>query len=246
VSPKANTSSRQGWHGLARWRGGGVGMVHRPGSTRTSERMGCPCNARPTGRIRRSSAERIEWCVLPVDAGWRWWHRQWRQGVGCASGATCDPGDWSMERPLPLADDLSRRSPFRAPNEGCNSVHNLASYGRQPPVGMLVRTSVAARSMVRMGPVLKVAPQGGVGSAPGSSRGGVQERPTTPRPSRRCRAVASRWSAAEAKPVQATARSRWCGAGRGVRHGVAAIRSRRAKATSRCRRAVGCWLARRD
>jgi len=151
VSPKANTSSRQGWRGLARWRGGGVGMVHRPGSTRTSERMGCPCNARPTGRIRRSSAERIERCVLPVNAGWRWWHRQWRQGVGCARA---EPpvirGDWSMERPQPLADDLSRRSPFRAPHEGCNSVHNLASYGRQRPAETPVHTAVTTRSMVRM------------------------------------------------------------------------------------------------
>jgi hypothetical protein len=36
VSPKTNSSSRQGRRGLARCRGGGVGMVHRPGSAGSS------------------------------------------------------------------------------------------------------------------------------------------------------------------------------------------------------------------
>jgi hypothetical protein len=36
VSPKTNSSHRQGRRGLARCRGGGVGMVHRPGLTCSS------------------------------------------------------------------------------------------------------------------------------------------------------------------------------------------------------------------
>jgi hypothetical protein len=36
VSPKTNSSSLQGRRGLARCRGGGVGMVHRPGSAGSS------------------------------------------------------------------------------------------------------------------------------------------------------------------------------------------------------------------
>jgi hypothetical protein len=36
VSPKTKSSSRQGGRGLARCRGGGFGMEHRPGSTRSS------------------------------------------------------------------------------------------------------------------------------------------------------------------------------------------------------------------
>jgi hypothetical protein len=42
VSPKARSSGRQGGRGLARCRGGGVGIAHRPGSTRFSGRMDDP------------------------------------------------------------------------------------------------------------------------------------------------------------------------------------------------------------
>jgi hypothetical protein len=37
ASPKTNSSSRQGRRGLARCRGGGVGMIHRPGSAGSSD-----------------------------------------------------------------------------------------------------------------------------------------------------------------------------------------------------------------
>jgi hypothetical protein len=37
VSPKTKSSSRKGGRGLARCRGGGFGMEHRPGSTRSSD-----------------------------------------------------------------------------------------------------------------------------------------------------------------------------------------------------------------
>jgi hypothetical protein len=42
VSPKTNSSSLQGRRGLARCRGGGVGMVHRPGSAGSSGFLGVP------------------------------------------------------------------------------------------------------------------------------------------------------------------------------------------------------------
>ena len=44
VSPKTNSSSLQGRRGLARCRGGGVGMVHRPGSTGSSGFLGVPAS----------------------------------------------------------------------------------------------------------------------------------------------------------------------------------------------------------
>jgi hypothetical protein len=42
VSPKTNSSHRQGRRGLARCRGGGVGMVHHPGSAGSSGFLGVP------------------------------------------------------------------------------------------------------------------------------------------------------------------------------------------------------------
>jgi len=60
VSPKTNSSSLQGRRGLARCRGGGVGMVHRPGSTGSSGFLGVPASRPLTGRIGRSCAQRIE------------------------------------------------------------------------------------------------------------------------------------------------------------------------------------------
>jgi len=44
VSPKTNSSSLQGRRGLARCRGGGVGMVHRPGSAGSSGFLGVPAS----------------------------------------------------------------------------------------------------------------------------------------------------------------------------------------------------------
>jgi hypothetical protein len=60
VSPKTNSSNLQGRRGLARCRGGGVGMVHRPGSAGSSGFLGVPASRPLTGRIRRSCAQRIE------------------------------------------------------------------------------------------------------------------------------------------------------------------------------------------
>ena len=42
VSPKTNSSNLQGRRGLARCRGGGVGMVHHPGSAGSSGSLGVP------------------------------------------------------------------------------------------------------------------------------------------------------------------------------------------------------------
>jgi hypothetical protein len=44
VSPKTNSSNLQGRRGLARCRGGGVGMVHRPGSAGSSGFLGVPAS----------------------------------------------------------------------------------------------------------------------------------------------------------------------------------------------------------
>src|SRR5215217_3780998 len=60
VSPKTNSSSLQGRRGLARCRGGGVGMGHRPGSAGSSGLLGVPASRPLTGRIGRSCAQRIE------------------------------------------------------------------------------------------------------------------------------------------------------------------------------------------
>jgi hypothetical protein len=60
VSPKTNSSSLQGRRGLAKCRGGGVGMVHRPGSAGSSGFLGVPASRPLTGRIGRSCAQRIE------------------------------------------------------------------------------------------------------------------------------------------------------------------------------------------
>jgi hypothetical protein len=60
VSPKTNSSSLQGRRGLARCRGVGVGMVHRPGSAGSSGFLGVPASRPLTGRIGRSCAQRIE------------------------------------------------------------------------------------------------------------------------------------------------------------------------------------------
>jgi hypothetical protein len=56
VSPKTNSSSLQGRRGLARCRGGGVGMVHRPGSAGSSGFLDVPASRPLTGRIGRSYA----------------------------------------------------------------------------------------------------------------------------------------------------------------------------------------------
>ena len=72
VSPKTNSSSLQGRRGLARCRGGGVGMVHRPGSAGSSGLLGVPASRPLTGRIGRSCAQRIERYVpasLPSASG---------------------------------------------------------------------------------------------------------------------------------------------------------------------------------
>jgi hypothetical protein len=60
VSPKTNSSSRQGRRGPARCRGGGVGMVHRPGSAGSSGAQGVHQRRPPTGCIRRSPAQQVE------------------------------------------------------------------------------------------------------------------------------------------------------------------------------------------
>jgi hypothetical protein len=60
VSPKTNSSNLQGRRGLARCRGGGVGMVHHPGSAGSSGSLGVPGSRPLTGCIGRSYAQRIE------------------------------------------------------------------------------------------------------------------------------------------------------------------------------------------
>jgi hypothetical protein len=60
VSPKTNSSNLQGGRGLARCRGGGVGMVHHPGSAGSSGSLGVPGSRPLTGCIGRSYAQRIE------------------------------------------------------------------------------------------------------------------------------------------------------------------------------------------
>jgi hypothetical protein len=56
VSPKMNSSSLQGRRGVARCRGGGVGMVRHPGLTCASCLKGVRGSRTLTGRIRRSCA----------------------------------------------------------------------------------------------------------------------------------------------------------------------------------------------
>jgi hypothetical protein len=60
VSPKTNSSSLQGRRGVARCRGGGVGMVHRPGLTCSFRLKGVRRSRTLTGHKGRGSAQRIE------------------------------------------------------------------------------------------------------------------------------------------------------------------------------------------
>jgi hypothetical protein len=53
VSPKMNSSNLHGRRGLARCRGGGVGMVHYPGSAGSSGSLGVP-GSRPLNRVHRT------------------------------------------------------------------------------------------------------------------------------------------------------------------------------------------------
>jgi hypothetical protein len=90
ASPKTKTSSLQGRRGVARWRGGGVGMVHRPGSAGSSGSCVCPCKPSPyrAHTVRLRTADRmVHSCRLvdvhhagdPRDLAWRpaccrcWW-----------------------------------------------------------------------------------------------------------------------------------------------------------------------------
>jgi hypothetical protein len=67
VSPKTNSSSLQGRRGVARCRGGGVGMVHRPGLTCSFRLKGVRRSRTLTGHKGRGSAQRIERYV-PVSS----------------------------------------------------------------------------------------------------------------------------------------------------------------------------------
>jgi hypothetical protein len=67
VSPKTNNSSLQGRRGVARWRGGGVGMAHRPGLTCCFRLKGVRGSRTLTGHKGRGSAHRIERYV-PVSS----------------------------------------------------------------------------------------------------------------------------------------------------------------------------------
>jgi hypothetical protein len=67
VSPKTNSSSLQGRRGVARCRGGGVGMVRRPGLTCSSRLKGVRGSRTLTGHKGRGSAQRIERYV-PVSS----------------------------------------------------------------------------------------------------------------------------------------------------------------------------------
>jgi hypothetical protein len=66
MSPKTNSSHRQGRRGLARCRGGGVGMVHRPGLTGSFRLKGVRGSRALTGHKWRGSAQRIERYVLQL------------------------------------------------------------------------------------------------------------------------------------------------------------------------------------
>ena len=67
VSPKTNSSSLQGRRGVARCRGGGAGMVRRPGLTCSSRLKGVRGSRTLTGHKGRGSAQRIERYV-PVSS----------------------------------------------------------------------------------------------------------------------------------------------------------------------------------
>jgi hypothetical protein len=67
VSPKTNNSSLQGRRGVARCRGGGVGMVHRPGLTCSFRLKGVRGSRTLTRHKGRGSAHRIERYV-PVSS----------------------------------------------------------------------------------------------------------------------------------------------------------------------------------
>ena len=83
ASPKTKTSSFQGRRGVARCRGGGVGMVHRPGSAGSSGSCVCPCKPSPyrAHRVRLRIADRtvhscrlvdVSPCIMLVIRGsWR-------------------------------------------------------------------------------------------------------------------------------------------------------------------------------
>ena len=60
ASPKTNSSSLQGRRGVARCRGGGVGMVRRPGLTCSSRPQGVRGSRTLTGHKGRGSTQRIE------------------------------------------------------------------------------------------------------------------------------------------------------------------------------------------
>jgi hypothetical protein len=68
VSPKTNSSHRQGRRGVARCRGGGVGMVHRPGLTCSFRLKGVRGSRTLTGHKGPGSAQRLERYV-PVRPG---------------------------------------------------------------------------------------------------------------------------------------------------------------------------------
>jgi hypothetical protein len=69
ASPKTKTSSLQGRRGVARCRGGGVGMVHRPGSAGSSGSCVCPCKPSPyrAHRVRLRTADRMVHSCRLVD-----------------------------------------------------------------------------------------------------------------------------------------------------------------------------------
>jgi hypothetical protein len=69
ASPKTKTSSLQGRRGVARCRGGGVGMVHRPGSAGSSGSCVCPCKPSPyrAHRVRLRTADRTVHSCRLVD-----------------------------------------------------------------------------------------------------------------------------------------------------------------------------------
>jgi hypothetical protein len=118
VSPKANTSSRQGWRGLARWRGVASAWCIVPVRLVLPRAWGAPATRALPAAYDVAPQNGLNGASCPSmragDGGTASGGREW--GARERSPPVIR-GDWSMERPLPLADDLSRRSPFRAPNE---------------------------------------------------------------------------------------------------------------------------------